>query len=37
LKDYYDPLYLKDLKYNRDKVIFEGASEEVMAFLNPST
>jgi tRNA 2-selenouridine synthase len=36
LKNYYDPLYLKDLRYNKDKIIFEGTSDEVLAFLNQS-
>jgi tRNA 2-selenouridine synthase len=36
LRDYYDPLYQKDLKYNQDKVIFKGKAEEVLAFLAES-
>lgn len=33
LKDYYDPLYQKDLRYNQDKVIFRGKEKDVLAFL----
>jgi tRNA 2-selenouridine synthase len=33
LSEYYDPLYQKDLRYNRDKVVFEGNSQEILAFL----
>ena len=33
LKEYYDPLYQKDLRYNQDKVIFRGKEKEIVAFL----
>lgn len=33
LKEYYDPLYQKDLRYNQDKVIFQGNEKEIVAFL----
>lgn len=34
LKLYYDPLYMKDLNRNRDKIIFEGNEEEIKDFLS---
>ena len=34
LKEYYDPLYQKDLRFNQDKVIFRGNEKEIVAFLN---
>jgi len=33
LKDYYDPLYQKDLRYNQEKVLFRGNEKEIVAFL----
>lgn len=33
LRDYYDPLYQKDIQYNQDKILFRGNESEVMAFL----
>jgi tRNA 2-selenouridine synthase len=44
LSEYYDPLYQKDLRHNKDKIFFEGNAEEVKEFLthnsrtnNPNT
>lgn len=37
LKEYYDPLYQKDLRYNQDKVIFQGKEKDVLAFLDGSS
>ena len=34
LKEYYDPLYKKDLRFNQDKVIFQGNEEEVKDYLS---
>ncbi|MFP5386568.1 MAG: tRNA 2-selenouridine(34) synthase MnmH [Bacteriovoracia bacterium] len=36
LKEYYDPLYQKDLRYNQDKVVFRGNGDSVLAYLNQS-
>lgn len=34
--EYYDPLYQKDLRFNQEKVIFRGNSQEILAFLGLS-
>lgn len=34
MSEYYDPLYQKDLRYNADKVLFKGKSNEAIEFLN---
>jgi tRNA 2-selenouridine synthase len=36
LHEYYDPLYQKDLRNNRNKVIFQGNEHEVLAYLRQS-
>jgi tRNA 2-selenouridine synthase len=36
LKEYYDPLYQKDLRYNQDKILFRGKEKEVLNFLGVS-
>lgn len=33
LKDYYDPLYQKDIRFNQEKIIFKGSAGEVEEFL----
>lgn len=33
LKEYYDPLYQKDLRYNQHKVIFQGKAKDIIEFL----
>lgn len=33
LHEYYDPLYQKDLRYNKEKVIFRDKEKDVLAFL----
>jgi tRNA 2-selenouridine synthase len=34
LKEYYDPLYQKDLLFNKEKIIFKGTEKEVLEFLS---
>lgn len=34
LSDYYDPLYLKDLRNNKEKIVFQGTEEGVKEFIN---
>lgn len=34
LKEYYDPLYLKDLRYNQEKIVFRGNSSEVFQYIS---
>jgi tRNA 2-selenouridine synthase len=36
LHEYYDPLYRKDLRYNQEKIIFQGKEKDVLAFLGAS-
>lgn len=36
LKEYYDPLYQKGLKYNQEKIIFQGNQNDILAFLGQS-
>lgn len=33
LEEYYDPLYQKDLRHNREKVIFQGPEQDLLAFV----
>lgn len=33
LKEYYDPLYQKDLRYNAEKILYKGKANEVREFL----
>jgi len=33
LKEYYDPLYEKDLRLNKEKIIFRGNQKEIIDFI----
>lgn len=33
LKEYYDPLYQKGIRYNQEKILFQGNQTEVLSFL----
>ncbi len=37
LKHYYNPLYLKDLNNQKDKIIFEGTASEIFVYLGKKT
>jgi len=34
LKEYYDPLYQKGIRYNQDKILFQGNQAEVLTYLS---